>query len=216
MKPIIIPTILAKDADEALRDIRLINRASSWLHFDILDRTLVPFESWFDPRFLRRWNIRPKIELHLMMDDPATFLNRNARIPNLKRVLWHVEAPTDHAALIKRCRRMDLETGLVINPDTALSVILPFLREVDEVLVMGVVPGKSGQDLLPHTLKTLQALHRLVPRLKLGFDGGVTRKNLRTVIRRGAIRIRVHSLVFNDTHPDRMLRQTNATLKKNA
>lgn len=212
-QPILIPTILAQNAEEAFRDFTALGRAAPWVHLDVLDKTLYPFESWFDPRILRSGNIRTKMELHLMVNDPAAYVDHASRIPNVKRVIWHVEAPMDHAALIKRCRRKHLEVGLAIGPDTILSSLIPFLREVDQVLVMGVVPGKSGQKILPHTLKTLHALHQLVPRLVLGFDGGVTRSNLRSLIHRGASRVYAHSLIFKTKHPDQSLRAFNALLK---
>ena len=213
MKPTLIPTILAQNTEDAFRDIRALGRAASWIHFDVLDHTLVPFESWFDPRSLHLWNVHANIELHLMVNDPVSFFNRCAHLSHLKRILWHIEAPIDHAALLKRCHRRNIEAGLALSPDTVLSRLIPFLENIDEVLVMGVIPGKSGQTLLPHTLKTLQTLSCLVPRLKLGFDGGVTRSNLRSVVRHGATRVYGHSIVFNTKQPDQTLGSLNTFLK---
>ena len=64
-------------------------------------------------------------------------------------IIAHVEAIDDPATLISEIRESDTMVGLVLNPDTESNAILPYLSDLDLVLVMSVVPGKGGQSFMP-------------------------------------------------------------------
>ncbi len=172
-----------------------------WIHLDVLDGTLYPYKSWFDPARIRTWDEHINIELHLMVKRPANVLAKWRGSSRIKRVIWHVESSADHLALAKRCRARHLETGLAIAPTSTLRTITPYLSAVDELLVMGIEPGRSGQTLIPETVQTLDALHALAPKLSLGFDGGVNARTIRSLIRHGATRLCTHSMLFDTPDP---------------
>ena len=79
--------------------------------------------------------------------------------------------------------------ALSVNPGTDVNVLMPYLDQIDMVLVMGVEPGFGGQKLIPETLEKVKKLDQI--RRENGydylieFDGGVTRDNLCEIIQNG-------------------------------
>ena len=68
-------------------------------------------------------------------------------------IIAHIEAINDPTTLISEIRESGTMVGLVLNPDTESNAILPYLSELDLVLVMSVVPGKR-QSFMPSRRKS--------------------------------------------------------------
>ncbi|MSR85358.1 hypothetical protein EXS71_02900 [Candidatus Uhrbacteria bacterium] len=212
MKPQIIPAILVQSADEALEKIQLIEKTVRWIQIDIMDQTLVKNKSWSDAKEAKRWKIKPWIELHLMVDDPEKYIRAWRSVKNFQRAIWHVEASIDHAQLIDQCRKWKLEVGLAISPETSIASLVPFLRKLNTVLIMGVHPGWSGQKLIPATRKKIAMLKRLAPRLPIEFDGGVTDRNTLTLARAGVTGICMASVLFKQKDPNQFIKKLKKSL----
>ena len=205
MKPLIIPTILVQTEQEAETRFQLLGRAAKWVQWDINDRTLTPTTNWADAATVRHWKLFPSIELHLMVHQPEPVIQRWRTIKNVRRVMWHIEAPIDHKKLIRQCKRWKLETALAISPSTPLAALIPFLRTINSVLVLGVIPGKNGIPLIPETVQTVKDLKRIAPRIPIGFDGGITAQNLTRIVRAGATRLNMGSGIFQTADPKKTL-----------
>ena len=58
-----------------------------------------------------------------------------------------------------------------------MESLLPYLDQIDLVLVMSVEPGKGGQSFLPDSLPKIQKLHQLKKEhqysYKIEVDGGI-------------------------------------------
>ena len=73
----------------------------------------------------------------------------------------------------------------MINPDTPIDGLLPFLPELDLVLVMSVVPGKGGQSFIPEVEQKVRSLRAAIDsqienggrETKLMIDGGIKDHN---------------------------------------
>lgn len=199
MKTEIIPGVLEKTATNVHAKLKQLEGNVAWIQLDVLDQTLVRQTSWHDAKTFKQWNPRLKVELHLMVDDPAKIIHAWKNVPAFQRAVWHIEAPAHHLKIIALCRHLKKEIGLAISPDTPLETIIPLLSKIDRVLVMGVYPGKSGQKLLPQTINTVKKLQALAPRLTIAFDGGVTARNLHELTRAGVNSFCVTSAIFK--HP---------------
>ncbi len=200
MKRLLIPAILVQSEAEALERLASAGKLT-WIQIDALDGTLYPNTSWFDAKAVARWKPAPNIELHLMVMDPGAALDKWKRVTALKRVIWHIEAPIDHVRLIERCHRMKREAILAIAPQTPIAALLPYLRKVDGVLVLGVEPGFSGQPFIRSTAKKVRDLKKLVPQLSIGFDGGVNKKTISILKKAGVDRFCVASALWKAKNP---------------
>lgn len=174
----IAPSILSADFAELGRDIRRIATAD-YVHFDVMDGRFVPNISIGLPVLK---SIRPVTELpidvHLMIEEPSLYAERFCDA-GADLVTMHVEADTEeklHKA-IAAIHAKGKKAGVVLKPATPAEAALPYLEEVDILLVMTVEPGFGGQkfmaDMMPKVAQLRAMLDEVNPDCELEVDGGV-------------------------------------------
>ena len=150
----ITPSILTADFSrlgETLEDA--VDAGINWIHMDVMDGNWVVNKTiTFGPALIR--SIRDRV-------GPNVFIDCHLMITNAEQtwmqyvdagvdlVIAHIEAIDNPAALISSIQAAGCQVGLVLNPDTPANTILPYLSDLDLVLVMSVVPGKGGQSFMP-------------------------------------------------------------------
>lgn len=206
MKPQIIPAILTNRREDALRKLCVIDGVVTWVQLDVTDGTFVPGKSWFDAGELKKYHPKFSLELHLMVQDPEPIIKKFLNVKYFKRAIWHIEAPVDHRKLIDLCRKKKIETGLALAPETPAGAVEPYADDIDEVLILGVHPGKSGQKILPASVKKISAVRKIAPKLTIGFDGGITDKNWKALAGKGVNRLCLASAVWKHKDPVKFLR----------
>ena len=197
----ILPTILEQHAETAKAKLRIAETASRWVQWDLMDGAFVPNTTWSDPEEIKNWTIHAKIELDLMVMDPASVIVLWQPIHAFRRAVWHIEADIDHEELIRQIKHTGREVGLAISPKTSLMDLTPYLDLLDMVQVMGVEPGSSGQTLLPETTERVRAIHRMQPELVVSVDGGVNEKNILSLAKAGASRFCMNTAFYTHAFP---------------
>lgn len=152
------------------------------IHLDVMDGHFVPNISFGAPvvAAVRPYSALP-FHTHLMIDDPGRYVDDFAQAGS-DLIAFHVEAAADPAAVIGALRRAGRQVGLALNPETGPEAVLPYLDQVDLLLVMTVHPGFGGQAFLVEVLPKLAELSRTIRERGLAVgvavDGGV---NLETI-----------------------------------
>jgi ribulose-phosphate 3-epimerase len=206
MKSIIIPAILATTGNEARDKFTAVQKAK-WIQLDCVDGKFAQNKTWYDARAAALMGINANLELHLMVRDPRTVIQAWRKLKNVKRVIWHVEAKLDHKKLIRECKKWKLEVGLALNPETPPTAVLPFLADLNCILLLGVHPGKSGQKLIPSVKKKINVIQTFAPRLPIEWDGGLTAGNLKSIAKLGVTRLCLGSAIFDSPNPQKRLSQ---------
>ncbi|QQR61120.1 hypothetical protein IPH19_01490 [Candidatus Uhrbacteria bacterium] len=199
----IIPAILVQDEQTFIERLRMVEGLVTSVQIDCMDGHFVANRSWYEAGSI---DTTLGIELHLMVSDPRLTIQAWRRVPQLERAIWHIEIPMDHTAAIEDCRELGIECGLAISPETPVEKLLPYLERIDEVLVLGVTPGWSGQKLIASTIEKISAVKHINPAIFVGFDGGVTLDNLKSIAEAGADRINLASALFKTPDPRETLR----------
>lgn len=161
------------------------------LHFDIMDGSFVPNYA-LGPCFVDalRGHTDIPFDIHLMVDKPEdklTFFN----IHGGDWVSVHVEATVHLQRLLAQIRSFGAKAGVAINPATPVSTIESVLEDVDFVLVMTVNPGFAGQKLIPHTLKKITQVRKMLTlsgmvNKPIQVDGNVSFENAMKMRQAGA------------------------------
>jgi len=205
----IIPSILVRSAKEFISQIRTIENILDLVQLDIADGKFVPNTTWADPDIVEK-NANIDIELHLMVKKPLQELERWTATEQIKRVLIHYESfdPSstrrgDLKSILEFAKQQSWEIGLVLNPDTPINSIEPYLSELQSIMFMGVYPGFQGQQLLTEVLSKIKLFKSKYPTIFTELDGAVNEKTLPQIFATGVDAICPGSAVFgNDRTPE--------------
>ena len=185
MKPASIkvgPSLLAADFSRLGDEIRRVeDGGADFLHLDIMDGHFVPNLSYGIPvvEAVRR-TTDLELDTHLMLSAPEHFLQpfRDAGADSLT---VHLEAAADPAGLIGAIRDLGLGCGIAVNPGTPVEGLLPFVPDLDLVLIMSVMPGFGGQSFRGEVLSKARGLSAWMRARDLAvpieMDGGISPQN---------------------------------------
>ena len=115
---------------------------------------------------------------------------------------FHVEADTEEniRAAIALAKFLGKMTGVTLKPKTPVEAVLPFIRDIDLVLVMTVEPGFGGQKFMAEQLDKLRVLRQIIDReglcCQLEVDGGINPGTAPLAIEAGATVLVAGSAVF--------------------
>lgn len=197
--PLIIPTILARTPEAALERLYAALQRFDYVQIDIMDGKFVPSKT---PELVELYRGKAKgkyAEVHLMVERSDEHALRWAAEEYVGRVLPHVESfRADAFAMVRKVTRdHGVELGMALNPATQLETILPWVDELDAVLLMTVVPGFDGSPFVPEVLEKIKQLHALKPELPIEVDGGVSLKTIPSLADAGVARYAVGSALFS-------------------
>jgi ribulose-phosphate 3-epimerase len=94
---------------------------------------------------------------------------------------------------------MGLRNAIVLNPETPVERLEPYLREIDEALVMTVHPGYGGQSFIAECLPKVTWLRARCPALDIMVDGGVNAETAVLAARAGANQFVAGSYLFKQS-----------------
>lgn len=190
-EPRLAPSLLSADFADLSSAIRAAEEGGAdALHLDVMDGHFVPNIS-FGPALVKAVRHRTSLPLdvHLMISDPGRYVEEFAKAGGDLLVV-HVESHGDIGQVLERVRELGSKPGLAISPSTPLERATPFLAKVEEIIVMAVHPGFSGQKFIPGSLDRIAEARKLIDRLSkppdLSVDGGVTLENAPSVACAGA------------------------------
>ena len=190
----IAPSIIAGDMTNLANEIkRCVTGRADYIHLDVMDGKFVPSKTFDHVKIkeLRPLTVIP-FDTHLMINDP------------LKQVQNYIDAGSDvitvHAEVTDESsfgeihdllKEHQIGVGLAINPDTEIPKwSYSFIPTLDQLIVMSVVPGKSGQKYIEETHSKMTSINSVLSENKFqGYveaDGGVNLENIGSIFADGA------------------------------
>lgn len=208
----IVPAFLVDSEQQFNKQLRLIENDCELIQVDVLDGSLFPNISWFDPIVIGQFLTKVKMELHLMVENPIPIIEAwQKHVPTFKRAIVSAEMHRPDGSVTSYIKDiLGLEVGIAINPETPLKEIEEVLHMIDQLTIMGVHPGRMGQSFEGDAIldKIKQAKHHR-PELIIEIDGGVTEELIPKLIAAGVDRIVSGSLIFKSENPTKELQRLN-------
>lgn len=181
MKYKIIPAIIAKDQKQLEEMIAKVDPFVDLIQLDVMDGKFVKNKSNYFNFKLPTKSV--KYEAHLMVEDPIGWIEKYGE--RVDTIIVHYESVDDLEAVIKKIKGMKKKVGVALNPETSIQEIRPYLRQIDQVLVMMVHPGKYGAEYLPEMEEKVRAARSLFTG-DVEVDGGINLDTVGSVKAKGA------------------------------
>ena len=151
------------------------------VHLDVMDGKFVPNYT-FGAEFVKEVHLatpRSICDVHLMVEDPDSYME-DMKEAGADYLTFHYEVG-DIERRIDKIHSLGMKAGLSIKPATDVNVLIPYLENLDYILIMSVEPGKGGQEFLSNSIEKVKYLKEYKTSHKLHYliaiDGGI---NLRT------------------------------------
>ncbi len=200
---ILSPSILSADFCRLGEQIELTAKGGApYLHIDVMDGVFVPQISFGMPVLKSVRKVTDQVlDVHLMIRDPERYVEAFADC-GADIITFHLESTSDPEAVITKIRQCGKKVGISIKPGTAVDAVVPYLGQVDMVLLMTVEPGFGGQKYLPVSTERIRTLRALIDENSAGnhvdleVDGGINDATIDLVLEAGANVIVAGSSVF--------------------
>ncbi len=213
----ISPSIISADFRKLEEEIlSVVESGADMLHCDIMDGHFVP-NITIGPDIVRTIHeIVPDIPLdvHLMITHPHKYIERFIK-SGASYILFHIESECDVANTIEMIKENGCRPGLVINPDTPIDTIFPYIDRLGMVLLMSVYPGFSGQKMIEKVLDKVPKLVEEREKRNLDFliemDGGIKPDNASKVREVGVDVIVSASAIFGSNDYKKVIDELRGT-----
>lgn len=205
---LVAPSILTANFAEIKEELIKIETADK-IHLDVMDGHFVPNIS-FGPHIAKNIAKASKLplDIHLMVTDPLFWIDQFV-FKTTEYITIHVEAKKP-AETIKKIKKANIKAGISLKPATPVYDIIPFLKDVDLVLVMTVEPGFGGQSFKTEMMDKVKELVELRKAKGLDFiiqvDGGVSDKTIDLCKASGVDMVVAGSYVFNHANSEQAIR----------
>ena len=167
----------------------LDNTKADYIHIDIMDGKFVENKTWTisEIKKITSYSKLP-LDVHLMVENPSKYIEDYALL-NTSYIAFNYEAVKDIDKMINEIKNYGLKVGIAINPETSEEVVFPYLSRIDEVLIMSVHPGKSGQSFIESTPDKIERLKEEILRQNvktiISVDGGINDETGNLCVQKG-------------------------------
>lgn len=207
-----ISTSILNTKDKYNSIIQLNNTDTNYIHLDIMDGIFVSNKKFTIEEINKISLITKKpLDVHLMVSDPLKYINNIKNFSNINNITFHIEINQDISKIISTIKKLNIKCGIAINPSTQIDKIIPYLKNIDIVLIMSVNPGYGGQEFIDitHKIKEISKYNKQNSFI-IEVDGGINNLNIKRIKEAGATTVVVGSFIINGNYEERikMLKQS--------
>ena len=148
---------------------------ADYIHVDIMDGMFAG-EKNFTYEEIKDYfkDINKPLDIHLMVEDNLSYIKEFVKLKP-EYITFHIESCNNVDECIKYLHDHNVKAGIALNPETRIYNIMPYLKDLDLVLVLSVHPGYGGQEFIKDVLKKISELKALQTKYNyiINVDGGI-------------------------------------------
>ena len=177
---VLVPTILTDDFREVEEKISFLKGKVDRVQIDIIDGRFVDNKTIEVDQLMGLVEIEEDnllFDLHLMVDDPVSYLEKD--LPGATDfVIGQIEKMGSQVEFCRQAKERGFKPGLALDLETSVSRLkLQALDWCEQVLILGVKAGFSGQKFDSRSLKKIRELAKWRRKerwdFEIGVDGGL-------------------------------------------
>ena len=204
----VFPSVMVKSQRELDAMLKNLNGVAKYLHLDVADGKFVPNTSlWFQFQLSSKF----KYVAHLMAKDPEKWITKYGK----RMECCIVQAETVNVAdYIKKTKQQKQKIAFALNPETKVSSLKKYLKDIDYVLILTVHPGFYGGNYLKYPLKKIKEIKTMNPKVKVIVDGGMNLKTVKDAARAGADYVVSGSFITKAEKPKERMKMMERAWKR--
>ena len=156
-----------------------------YIHVDVMDGVFVTNKTmdYLEESSILKDTTHKK-DIHLMVEDIKEYVDMYSNL-NPEYITFHYEASKDILGDINYIKNKGIKVGLSIKPNTSVDKIIPYLKNIDLVLVMSVEPGRGGQAFIESSKEKVEELYKLQHSYNyvIEVDGGINNETIKKIVK---------------------------------
>ncbi len=210
------PSLLNADFSDLRGAVSVIESVADAIHLDVMDGNFVP-NITFGPLVVKavRSITSLPLDVHLMIAHPAEYIEDFVKA-GADWISFHAEVTRHPGEILGMIHKYGKRAGVVINPQTPAERLFEYLELLEFILVMTVMPGFGGQEMIPDALAKVNELKEEAARrgleIEIEVDGGVKTENLGSVLQAGTDIVVVGSSIYATPDPGQAAQNIRAIL----
>lgn len=172
----IMPSTLCFNMNDMATYTMFASAGISMIHVDIMDGFYVDkIAGGIEELSNIRTKTKSHLHVHLMTESPSVWaadaINAGA---DTVIISTNTSGVRDAINIVKSAGK---RCGIALNPDSNIEILIPILKQIDEIMVMAVKPGAAGQEFDEHTIQKIKILNTTRKKHGLKYlisvDGGI-------------------------------------------